>query len=262
MRLVIDWWCGVKISVIIPAYNDLIGVMTAINSLMAMQQTESVEYLVQDDTSPDVLFPAVMPPYIKTERNKHNFGFAGNCNAGAARATGDILFFVNQDVFGVYGVSDGWDVTLIDRYKNNWRGVVGVRLLFPDGRIQHAGGFFDAAGQPYHFALGWKNREYHQIDTAREVSWVTGAALAIHSETFRSVGGFDTTYERGYFEDVDLCLKVGKVWYEPAITLVHKAGGTGGNPNFMRNAMLFKRRWVDTGKVKPDVHVVKERFWV
>lgn len=256
-----------KISVIIPAYNALPGVLTAINSLRALATDNSqIEYLVQDDCSPDVAYMALVPHEIATvQRNEQNVGFAQNCNNGAARARGDVLFFVNQDVYGVPQFSQGWDVALKAAFDDPRVGIVGARLLFPDGRVQSAGGRFDAALQPYHPCLGWSQINHPDVITTRDMPWVTGAALAVRRWVWDTLGGFDTVYERGYFEDVDLCCRAWEsgvtVRYEPEITLIHSVGSTGGNPMFMKNAETFKRRWVDTRKVTADVPVVYERWW-
>lgn len=254
-----------KLSVIIPFYNQLDEALTCINSLQALA-SEPHEYLVQDDASPNVFAPAVIPSAIASvERNETNRGFAANVNAAARRATGDILFIVNQDVYGVHGVSNAWDSALLAPFQREGVGIVGARLLYPDGRVQNAGGLFDAHGQPFHRCLGWSNIHHPDISRAREVSWTTGAALAIRRDVWQQVGGFDEAYGRGYYEDVDTCLKARqagfKVWYEPSVTLIHKVGTTGGNPDFMRNAWLFKSRWVDTGKITPDEPTIRERWW-
>lgn len=253
-----------KLSVIIPAYNDLASVLMALNSLQAMASAPH-EYIVQDDASPDVFYPALIPGAIASvQRNATNAGFGQNCNAGAARASGDVLFFVNQDVYGVYGWSEGWDAALLQAFDNADVGIVGARLLFPDGKVQNAGGAFDARSQPYHRYLGYANPHVPDVATCGPVEWTTGAALAIRRDVFMQVGGFDAAY-RAYFEDVDLCLKARAagfdVWYEPACTLIHRVGSTGGSPHFARSAATFKQRWVDTGQIKPAVYAVKERFW-
>jgi GT2 family glycosyltransferase len=255
-----------KLSVVIPAYDRLPDVLACLNSLQAFQATADVEYLVQDDCSPGCLFPAMISPRVASvARNASNLGFSGNCNMGAARATGDILFFVNQDVTGAYNLSEGWDAALISAFDDAQVGIVGARLLFPNGSIQSAGGLFDAAGAPFHRCLGYADFRYKEVNEPREVGWVTGAALAIRAATFFLVGGFSPAYGRGYFEDVDLSMTIRgaglKVMYEPRVTLVHPAGSTGGNPRFTENARLFKSRWVDTGIVKPDVPVQKVRYW-
>lgn len=268
------------LSVIIPFYNDLPALLTCLNSLHALRDSvgahrrapkeSAVHFLVQDDASPACDLPALLPPALASvERNPRNLGFAGNANAAARRAAGDrwddILCFVNQDVYAVPNLSENWDSAILNAFQDESVGIVGARLLFPDGRVQSAGGLFDARGTPYHRCFLWRNRDYHEISTPREVSWVTGAALAIRRGLFERVGGFDTDYTKGYFEDVDLCLKARalgfKIRYEPACTLIHSAGSTGGSPHFTRNALRFKRRWVDSGLVTPDSPAVMARYW-
>lgn len=257
-----------KISVIIPAFDNLPAVLTCLNSLRALAaDPANIEWLVQDDASPNVLLPALIPPEVASvERNESNLGFAPNCNRAAKRATGDVLFFVNQDVYGVPQVSRGWDAALRAAFEGDPQiGVVGARLLFPNGTVQSAGGGIDGACQPYHPCLGWGDVNHPQVATSRECQWVTGAAIAVRRETWQAVVGFDPAYERGYFEDVDLCFKAReKGWavvYEPAVTLIHSVGSTGGNPLFMRNATLWKQRWADTRKAKAEVPTIMVRFW-
>jgi GT2 family glycosyltransferase len=254
----------VRISVIIPAYNDLPGVMACLNSLQTFQTIPDVEYLVQDDCSTTYHAGACIPN-AHVAINAQNVGFAANCNAGAARASGEVLFFVNQDVYGVHGWANGWDAALLRAFAGERVGIVGARLLFPNGTIQSAGGGFDARCQPYHPFIGYTNPHYWETAQAHDCEWVTGAALAIRRDVWQQVGGFDEGYTRGYFEDVDLCLKVReagyRVRYEPDVTLIHKAGGSGGSAYFMQNALRFRQTWVDTGKVKPDTSAVHVRYW-
>lgn len=251
------------LSVIIPAYDKPTELIDCVNSLGTMGVLSN-NLLIQDDCSPTFDLRKFLGVYV--ERNERNLGFAGNVNAGAKRAQGDILAIINQDVYATPERSQGWDAALVAAFDDPQVGIVGARLLFPNGAIQSAGGMFDALGNPYHRCLGYSNPDYAEVNEAREVDWVTGAALAIRRDLFERVGGFDESYTRGYFEDVDLCMKVRalgfKVWYEPACTLVHSVGSTGGNPHFAANARLFRQRWVDTNKVpRQSGYVSVERFW-
>lgn len=255
-----------KLSVIIPAYNDAVGVLSALNSLQQFQKfpRSEIEYLVQDDASPQVFMSAVVNEALASvERNLQNKGFGGNCNAGAARAQGDVLFFVNQDIFGVPEFSHGWDVALLSAFDNPNVAIVGPKLLFPNGAIQSCGGEFDGFRQPFHRCLGYANPFYEEVNTPRPVRWVTGAALAIRRIWWDKAGGFNPIYGRGYFEDVHLCLEVwfkgGIIWYEPTCTLIHRVGSTGGNPDFGRNARLFRDLWAM--RIEPDTMQVKVRYW-
>lgn len=258
-----------KLGVLIPSYNHLAEVMTCLNSLRGHSSTDAA-YHVQDDCSPDVNYPDCIPLEIASvARNERNLGFAGNCNHAAAAFLdeygADVLLFCNQDVKAVHDWSQGWDTALLDAFTDPTVGITGARLLFPDGRVQNAGGVFDQFGQPTHRCLGWSNPNVGISAQAGEVEWTTGAALAVRTSLFMQLGGFDERYARGYFEDVDLCLRArelgARVWYEPACTLIHSVGSTGGSPYFRANAMRFKAQWIDSGRVKAGTLTPTVKMW-
>lgn len=258
-----------NLCVVIPAYNHLPEVLTALNSLRALRTEASTTFHVQDDCSPDVFYPACIPPEVASvARNERNGGFAVNCNAGAreamARYNPDVLFFVNQDVQAVAEWSHGWDTALLNAFAGDEVGIVGARLLFPNGAVQNAGGVFDVLAQPAHRCLGWTNAKSPLVDTPCDVDWTTGAAIAVQANLFRYLNGFDERY-RMYFEDVDLCLRAraakARIWYEPACTLIHAVGSTGGSPHFRPSAARFKQQWIDSGVVKAGTLAPQGRFW-
>lgn len=253
------------ISVVIPAYQNAVEVLTCLNSLRAYSG-RPFQCLVQDDCSPSVNFMAVVPPEVAdVERNPVNLGFAGNCNAGAARAKLPFIAFVNQDVFAVEGYSNDWYTAIVRAFDDPQVGIVGPRLLFPDGAVQSVGGMIDGARQPVHRCLGWRELRHPDIAEPRDVSWVTGAFLVIRREVFDALGGFDLVYSPSYFEDADLCLRAReagwKVRYTPAATFVHPVGTTGGSPYFLRSARTFKERWADSGRIEPETAAVNARYW-
>lgn len=261
------------LSCVIPAYEHVNEVLTCLTSLQAFaSKTVPIEFIVADDASPTALFPMLIPHCAaKVVRREVNGGFAANSNTGASFAEGDIILFVNQDIMAIGQGPDGqplsqdWDIPLVNAFADPCVGIVGAKLLFPDGRIQNAGGKFDGKCQPTHRGLGYSNHQYVEVNTPEFVSWTTAAALAVRRDLFNQLGGFDERYARGYFEDVSLCLSVRergfKVWYEPRCVFIHSVGTSGGSPYFAQNAMRFKEQWVDSKKITPDTLVVKERFW-
>lgn len=138
-----------------------------------------------------------------------NYGYAGATNIGGMLARGRSLVLMNSDVvprdFGWLGQ---WHAA---HAAVPGIGVSGVRLLFADGSLQHAGMRFDKALMPW-----WINRHYDKglpADTARALSArpvpaVTGAAAMIDRRLFRRLGGLCEDYVIGDFEDSDLCLRV------------------------------------------------------
>lgn len=250
-----------RLSVIIPTYGCLPDVLACQRSLVKTTDPALTEILIQDDASPDYNAVALFDELC--QRNPVNLGFPGNCNAGASRASGDILLFLNQDTTAL---TPNWDAGLLEFFDNHPQaGIVGLTLLFPDGSVQSVGGLFDSACQPYHEALGHTNPDWVPINTARIVSWTTGGAMAVRRDVWQQLGGFDLAYGRGYWEDVDLCVRAAlagwQTWHYPGARFTHRVGSTGGNPRFAVNARLFKSRWVDSGIVQPDIQAQKVKFW-
>lgn len=251
-----------KLSVIVPMYDHLSKVLRCLRTLRDTASREvDVEYLVQDDAGErNDGRREISRLLASVERNPENLGFSGCCNRGAARAGGDVLFFVNQDIYAHEDLSAGWDQTLARHFEERQRCVIGALLLFPNGSIQSAGGLFDGARQPFHRFLGFGDHRHEAVQRGGPIAWVTGAALAVDRAGF---DGFDEGYIGGYFEDVDLCLRHrsagAEVEYHPQLVLIHEAGSCGGNPCFLKNAERFRRKWHE--KIVPDVRFVVERFW-
>ena len=136
-------------------------------------------------------------------------------------------------------------------------GIVGVSLVFDanPNSIQSIGGVLDAACQPHHIGIG---NSFEELDMrfrgARDVSWTTGAALAIRAPLFHTLKGFDPIYQGGYFEDVDLCLRAAEAGYRTRhssnVALLHTTGSSGGSEHMAANARRFHERWVQTGRAK------------
>lgn len=254
------------LSIIIPAYERVSEVMECLLTLQATQ-VGRIQYIVSDDASPSVDLRTCIPPERATVvRRSENGGFAANANTGALFGEGSILVFCNQDVTAIPGgVSSGWDNHLLAAFDDPQIGIVGAKLLFPESNgIQSAGGLYDVRGTPYHRNLGWADHCHQEVNTPRDVSWVTGALLAIRRDLFLQAGGFDIGY-RAYFEDVALCATVRelgyRVRYEPKAVFYHRVGTSGGSERFRESALRFRDAWVNSGRIKADVNVVKARYW-
>lgn len=156
-----------------------------------------------------------------------NRGFSGANNLGAQQARGEYLLFLNSDAFPQ---APGWLERLLAVLQSRRDvGAVAPRLVFGDGAIQHAGMRFmrrDELGVwvNHHPCMGLDPA----LDPAQEltiVPAVTGACMALRRQDFDRVGGWDTGYLVGDFEDSDLCLKLReaglKVAYLPSVQLTH-----------------------------------------
>ena len=139
----------VDISIIIPVFNQLEHTHACLASLQAVHEQPRFEVIVVDDCSTDGT-PEVIPqiPGVIYLRNNSNSGFIASCNAGGKTARGKYLVFLNNDTL----VKPGWLTALLDTFKEERRaGIVGSKLLYPDGRLQEAGGIIwqDASGWNY-----------------------------------------------------------------------------------------------------------------
>jgi GT2 family glycosyltransferase/glycosyltransferase involved in cell wall biosynthesis len=219
----------VDVSIIIPVFNQSEYTHACLSSLQAAQEQPRFEVIVVDDCSTDST-PKVMAQIrgVVYLRNDSNSGFIASCNTGAKTARGKYLVFLNNDTL----VKPGWLTALLDTFKEERRaGIVGSKLLYPDGRLQEAGGIIwqDASGWNYGKFDDPGKPEYNYL---RDVDYCSAAALMVPKALFESAGGFDSRYAPGYYEDTDLAFKVRqvgyRVLYQPLSEVIHHEGATGG----------------------------------
>jgi GT2 family glycosyltransferase len=148
---------------------------------------------------------------FKTVYAGKNLGFAGANNLGASQAQGRFILALNSDVLPS---SHGWLSRLVNKYdKLEDVGILGTKLVYEDNTLQHIGMHFQK--DAYYPGI-WMNYHPHKgmpaklitCDKTLAVELVTGACMLIERALYESVGGFDTRYILGDFEDSDLCLKV------------------------------------------------------
>jgi GT2 family glycosyltransferase len=219
----------VEVSIIIPVFNQCQYTHACVASLQAVQEPVPFEVIVVDDCSTDDTVDLVpRMDGVVYLRNETNSGFIISCNRGAEQARGKYLIFLNNDTL----VKPGWLTALLDTFAEETRaGIVGSKLLYPNGRLQEAGGIIwqDASGWNYGKFDDAQKPEYNFL---REVDYCSAAALMVPKALFENLGGFDSRYAPGYYEDADLAFKVRragyKVLYQPLSEVVHYEGATGG----------------------------------
>lgn len=202
--------------------------------------------IVVDDGSSDMTerVLAAHADRIEVVRHEQSKGFATACNDGAAAGSGDWLVFLNNDTIA----RPGWLDALINYAAARQQiGVLGSKLLFPNGTIQHAGVVVSRQLEPHHLYTGFP--EHHPaVNKAREFQIVTAACALMRRETFTKSGGFDPLFVNGY-EDIDLCLRLRREGYEvhycPESVLQHLETATRDHLLDAQNHALFLERWSD-----------------
>ena len=250
----------VDVSIIIPVFNQFQYTHACLASLQTVEEPVPLEVIVVDDCSTDQT--ANLVPRMNGVvylRNTTNSGFIVSCNRGAEEARGKYLVFLNNDTI----VTKGWLMALVNTFAEEPKvGIVGSKLIYPDGRLQEAGGIIwrDASGWNYGKFDDPKKPEYNYL---REVDYCSAAALMIPRLLFQKLGGFDTRYAPAYYEDTDLAFKVRKdgykVLYQPLSEVIHYEGATGGTDASAGtkkhqevNRLTFAENWERELAERPD----------
>ena len=216
-------------SIIIPVYGQLAYTLNCLSSLFAHVSRATAEIIVVDDVSPDAtgdVLPLVAG--IRHHRRAANGGFIASCNEAAGIARGRILVLLNNDT----RVVDGWLDALVDSFSAFPKaGVVGSKLLYPDGAQQEAGGILWRDGSAWNWGRN-DDPNRPQYCHARQADYISGASLAVRREVWRALDGFDRHYAPAYCEDADFCLRAAaaghEVWYQPRSRIIHYEGRTSG----------------------------------
>lgn len=228
---------GDLVSIIIPTHNHGAVLKRMLDSLWQNTTYPNYEIIIVDNDSQEEetlrLYDELEKDVrIRILRRSDDFNYSRYNNAGASIARGQILLFLNNDMEITH---PDWLDELIIWAERPEVGVVGARLMYPNGRIQHAGVVIGLVGSAGHVFIG----EHPDIFTPhgsplwyRNMLAVTGACMAMRREVYDEMGGFDEAYQLT-FSDITFCLKAiehdYQVVYNPFACLVHHEGGTRGD---------------------------------
>jgi GT2 family glycosyltransferase/tetratricopeptide (TPR) repeat protein len=240
------------ISIIIPVYNQILYTFNCLRSLAhTMDGSLPFEVIVIDDCSKDDTQQVFeMVSGIVTALNPENLGFIGSCNRGASIAKGQYLVFLNNDTV----VLPNCFSELLETFKIvPEAGLVGAKLIYPDGQLQEAGGIIWHDGSAWNYGRcdDPNKLEYCYL---REVDYCSGACIMLPKQLFNKLGGFDSYYKPAYCEDTDLAFQVKqagyKVLYQPLAQVVHFEGVSSGRDTKkgvkkyqVINQKKFRERW-------------------
>ena len=220
------------IDVVVPVFNQLELTSQCINCLAYQRNIGRI--IVVDDASDDpalveYLTVMAMDGRILVFRNDENVGFVDSVNRGMEHVETEYGVIVNSDAAPI---GENALFILVAETHTGKFNVAGAKLLFMDksryGRestIQHAGVGFNPDGVPYHPFMHL-HKDTRAANITRSVTAVTGAVFAVNMDVWNDLDGFDREFAPGVYEDVDYCLRAGRVLYVAKSEWFHKMHGS------------------------------------
>ena len=222
-----------EVSIIIPVHNNFNYTYNCISSILNAELQINYEIIIINDMSTDeTIF--LKEKYFNNftnlilyNTNKKN-NFLLNCNKAAKFSRGKYLLFLNNDT----KVHRDWLSSLINLIESDEKiGMVGSKLIYPNGTLQEAGGIVWSNGECSNYGRR-KNADMPEYNYVKEVDYISGASIIIRKSVWNKVGGFDERYIPAYYEDTDFAFKLRKygykVIYQPKSVVEHYEGISNG----------------------------------
>ena len=244
----------------IPNKDEKESLQACIESIREKTEYQNYEILIieNNSTSEEIFHyykELSRDPKIRLLRWKKEFNYSAINNYGVRHAKGDYLLFLNNDVTVI---TPGWIKEMLGVCQRGEVGVVGVKLIYPDNTIQHAGCVIGIGGIAGHMFVDMPaNRTgyLHKASILQDMSAVTAACMMMKRSAFEEAGGFTEKLSVA-FNDVDLCLKVRKngslIVYDPYVQLYHMESKTRGAEDseakvrrFQEEIEYMRCQWID-----------------
>lgn len=238
-----------RISIIIPTKDRMEYLYRCIESVTTKTRYQNYEIIIVDNgcSQPELLeylneCPHLVLPF------PGEFNFSAINNFAVAQAQGEYLVFLNDDT---EVISSEWLEAMLEQAQRKEVGVVGAKLLYPDGLVQHAGIVLVKNKFPDHvhrFTQCYDHGSQGMVNVIRNYNAVTAACMMMRRDVFNEVGGFDPDF-RVILNDVDLCFKVRTqgyiIVYTPYAVLYHYEGVSRwlDMKLHLRELNIFHSRW-------------------
>jgi len=237
------------ISIVIPTKDKTDLLARCLASIESMSTYRKYEVLIVDNGSEEEsskrYFREIAGRH-KVLSYPHPFNWAAINNFASRHASGTALLFLNNDV---EVIEPSWLEAMLEHAQRKDVGVVGAKLLFPSGQIQHAGAVLGIGGICGHAFKSLPGKSPGYLDFAKVVrnySAVTGACMMTRTEVFHETGGFDENL-RVAFSDIDFCLRVRdkgfQVVFTPYACLHHYESATRGAWHPEEDTRTMRNRW-------------------
>ena len=253
-----------KVSIIVASGGNCDVLKSNLESLASKTTYPHYEIVVIDNSRANKIEQYIgicakrMPNVRYIDWRHKPFNYSAINNAAARQCDSPVLLFLNDDTSVI---APGWLTAMLELVMRPEVGAVGAKLLYPGRRIQHAGvvmGVFDNCGHAFKGLDGTQQHYFDLPDVIRNVSAVTGACLMTRTEVFWKVGGFDEDRLQVAFNDIDLCLKIGRagyrVLYTPHALLTHHEAFSKTESDLIphpREVAEMQAKWADVIAADP-----------
>jgi GT2 family glycosyltransferase len=241
------------VSIIVPFRDEPEMTASCYRSLVASPGYDRFEILLVDNASElpetrSLMAELSREDKVRIIKDPRAFDWVAINNAAAAKAKGDVLLFVNNDV---EARSDGWLAAMLGHAERKEVGAVGALLRYPDLSVQHAGIVVGMSFGAAHVQQGLPSDRSGYLlmaELTRNCTAVTGACMMTRRSCFEELGGFDPALPVA-FNDVDYCLRLRSrgllVVFTPLAELVHFESRSRGHADDVAETPVFRARWKD-----------------
>jgi len=247
-----------RVSIIIPTKDKTELLRSCVESIFTRSSHKNFEVVVVDNGSTEKEFFEYMDECKKSYGSsfKHciadiPFNFSKLVNTGVKHSSGDYVILLNNDT---EVITPDWIEGMQEQAQRPSVGVVGVKLLYPNDTIQHAGVIMGLGGAAGHVLVGEDRHGpgyFNYVNLLNNYSAVTAACVMVRRTLFDSLGGFDEALEVEY-NDVDFCLRVRETGlhniYVPHVELYHHESVSRGHPH--STSASYKRHIHEIGVLR------------
>jgi GT2 family glycosyltransferase len=246
------------VSIVIPTRDQVSSLQKCLDGIFNNTDYQTYEVIVLDNESYDaetLEFLATLKKHhrVRVERIEGGFNYSRLNNRGVELSRGSLVALLNNDV---EVINDDWLSEMVSRMTRPEVAMVGARLWYPNGTIQHGGVILGAGGIAGHAHVGLRRDEpgyFARANLAQDVSAVTAACALVRREVYLQLGGFDENLAVT-FNDVDFCLRLREAGYRivwtPHADLIHRESASRGSDDsapkqvrFLAEVDYMKAKW-------------------